>query len=60
MRRGQGLSRLFVLFRIILVIPQLIVLFFLGIALYIMMVVAFFAYVTGGCFLRAPCGAGRG
>jgi hypothetical protein len=47
-RRPEGLSRLAVLFRIILVIPQLIVLFFLGIALYVVIVVAFFAVLFTG------------
>jgi hypothetical protein len=42
-RRGSGLSRMAVLFRIILVIPQAIVLFFLAIAVYVAMLVAFFA-----------------
>lgn len=47
-RRPDGLSRLAVLFRIILVIPQLIVLFFLGIAVYVAIVVAFFAVLFTG------------
>jgi hypothetical protein len=47
-RRGEGLSRLKVLFRIILVIPQAIVIFFLSISLYIAIVVAFFAVVITG------------
>jgi Domain of unknown function (DUF4389) len=48
-RRGEGLSRLFVLFRIILVIPQAIMVLLLSIALYVAMVVAFFAVIiTGG------------
>ncbi|HXW78003.1 MAG TPA: DUF4389 domain-containing protein [Acidimicrobiales bacterium] len=41
-QRPERLSRLAVLFRIILVIPQLIVLFFLGIVLYIAGIIAFF------------------
>ena len=47
-QRGEGLSRLAVLFRIILVIPQVIVIFFLGIALYFALVVAFFAVIITG------------
>jgi Domain of unknown function (DUF4389) len=47
-RRGEKLSRLAVLFRIILVIPQLIVLLFLGIALYLVMIVAFFVVLFAG------------
>jgi hypothetical protein len=47
-QRGEGLSRLAVLFRIILVIPQAIVIFFLGFALYISIVVAFFAVIITG------------
>ena len=47
-RRGEGLSRLAVLFRIILVIPQAIVIFFLGIALYIAAIVGFFAVLFTG------------
>ncbi len=52
-RRGSELSRLKVLFRIILVIPQLIVIFFLLIALYVVMVIAFFAVLFTG---RWPAG----
>jgi hypothetical protein len=44
----QELSRLSVLLRIIFVIPQLVVLFFLGIALWVAMVVAFFAVLFTG------------
>jgi hypothetical protein len=47
-RRGDGLSRLKVLFRIILVIPQAIVILFLSIALYIAVLVAFFAVIITG------------
>jgi hypothetical protein len=47
-RRGEDLSRLAVLFRIILVIPQWIVIIFLGIALYIALIVAFFAVIITG------------
>jgi hypothetical protein len=46
--RGSGLSRLSVLFRIILVIPQLFVIFFLAIALYLVMIVGFFAVLITG------------
>jgi hypothetical protein len=52
-RRGPGLSRLMVLFRIILVIPQLIVILFLLIALYVVVVIAFFAVLFTG---RWPAG----
>jgi Domain of unknown function (DUF4389) len=52
-RPGEGLSRLRVLFRIILIIPQAIVLFFLGIALYFAVLVAFFAVLFTG---RWPAG----
>jgi hypothetical protein len=52
-RRGKKLCRLAVLFRIILVIPQLIVLLFLGIALYLVMLVAFFVVLLAG---RWPAG----
>ncbi len=52
-QRGEGLSRLAVLFRIILVIPQVIVIFFLRIALYVAVVVAFFAVIITG---RWPAG----
>ncbi len=52
-RQATGLSRLAVLFRIILVIPQLIVLFFLAIALYATMFVAFFVVLFTG---RWPAG----
>jgi hypothetical protein len=44
-QRPERLSRLAVLFRIILVIPQLIVLIFLGIALYVVGIIAFFAVI---------------
>jgi hypothetical protein len=47
-QRGQGLSRLAVLFRIILVIPQLIVLLFLWIAASFAVFVAFFAVLFTG------------
>jgi hypothetical protein len=47
-QRGEGLSRLAVLFRIILVIPQLIVIFVLGIALSVAVLVAFFAVIITG------------
>jgi Domain of unknown function (DUF4389) len=47
-RRGEGLSRLAVLFRFILVIPQAIVIFFVGIVLYLAMLVAFFAVLITG------------
>jgi hypothetical protein len=47
------LSRLAVLFRIILVIPQLIVLIFIGLAAYIAWVIAFFAVIITG---RWPAG----
>jgi Domain of unknown function (DUF4389) len=47
-QRGEGLSRLAVLFRIILVIPQAIVIFFLSIALYVAVVLAFFAVIITG------------
>jgi len=47
-QRGEGLSRLAVLFRIIMVIPQWIVIFFLLIAVYVAMVVAFFAVIITG------------
>jgi Domain of unknown function (DUF4389) len=47
-QRGEGLSRLAVLFRIILVIPQAIVIFFLLIALYVAVFVAFFAVIITG------------
>jgi hypothetical protein len=49
----QGLSRLAVLFRIILVIPQAIVLIFLAVALYFAVLVAFFAVLFTG---RWPTG----
>jgi hypothetical protein len=52
-RRGEGLSRLAVLFRIILVIPQAIVLVFLGIALYVIVLVSFFVVIITG---RWPSG----
>jgi Domain of unknown function (DUF4389) len=52
-QRGEGLSRLAVLFRIILIIPQAVVLFFLGIALYVAVLIAFFAVVITG---RWPAG----
>ena len=52
-RRGTELSRLMVLFRIILVIPQFIVILFLFIALYVVMVIAFFAVLFTG---RWPAG----
>jgi hypothetical protein len=47
-QKGEGLSRLAVLFRLILVIPQAIVIFFLAIALYAAMLVAFFAVIITG------------
>jgi hypothetical protein len=47
-QRGEGLSRLPVLLRIIFVIPQLIVIFFLGIALSVAVLVAFFAVLFTG------------
>jgi Domain of unknown function (DUF4389) len=47
-RPAEELSRLAVLFRIILVIPQWIVIIFLGIALYIALLVAFFAVIITG------------
>jgi hypothetical protein len=47
-QRGQGLSRLSVLFRIILVIPQLIVLAVLMLAAFLAMVIAWFAVVITG------------
>jgi hypothetical protein len=50
---GRGLSRLSVLFRIILVIPQLIVVGVLFIAAYVAMVIAWFAVVITG---RWPAG----
>jgi hypothetical protein len=52
-RRGERLSRLAVLFRFILVIPQLIVLIFLFIALYIAVLIGFFAVIITG---RWPSG----
>jgi hypothetical protein len=52
-RRGNGLSRMAVLFRFILVIPQAIVLFFLSIAVSVAMVAAFFAVLITG---RWPSG----
>jgi hypothetical protein len=44
-QRPEGLSRLAVLFRIILVIPQLIVLTFLGLVLYVVGIIAFFVVI---------------
>jgi hypothetical protein len=52
-RPSQELSRLAVLFRIFLVIPQLIVLFFLGIAASLAVLVAFFVVLFTG---RWPTG----
>ena len=52
-QRPAKLSRLAVLFRIILVIPQLIALFFVGIALYFVSIVAFFVVIIVG---RWPSG----
>jgi Domain of unknown function (DUF4389) len=52
-QRPAKLSRLAVLFRIILVIPQLIALFFVGIALYFVSIVAFFVVIIAG---RWPSG----
>jgi Domain of unknown function (DUF4389) len=52
-QRPDKLSRLAVLFRIILVIPQLIALFFVGIALYFVSIVAFFVVIIAG---RWPSG----
>jgi hypothetical protein len=52
-QRPQKLSRLAVLFRIVLVIPQLIALLFVGIALYLVSIVAFFVVVIAG---RWPSG----
>jgi Domain of unknown function (DUF4389) len=51
-RRGSGLSRMSVLFRIILIIPQAIVLLFVGIAAYAAMFVAFFAVLITGRWPR--------
>jgi hypothetical protein len=47
-QRPEKLSRLAVLLRIILVIPQLIVLFFIAIALFVASVVAFFVVIIAG------------
>ncbi len=47
-QRPQKLSRLTVLLRIILVIPQLIALVFVGIALFVVSIVAFFAVIIAG------------
>jgi Domain of unknown function (DUF4389) len=52
-QRPAKLSRLAVLFRIILLIPQLIALFFVGIALYFVSIVAFFVVIIAG---RWPSG----
>jgi Domain of unknown function (DUF4389) len=52
-QRPVKLSRLAVLFRIILVIPQLIALFFVVIALYFVSIVAFFVVIIAG---RWPSG----
>jgi hypothetical protein len=52
-RRGEGLSRLAVLFRIILVIPQLIVLIFLWIAVSVIVLISFFVVIITG---RWPSG----
>ena len=49
-KRGEGLSRLAVLFRIILVIPQAIMIFLLGIALYVAVVIGFFAVIITGAW----------
>jgi hypothetical protein len=50
--RPANLSRLAVLFRIILVIPQLIALVFVGIALYFASIVAFFVVIITGRWPR--------
>ncbi len=55
-QRGEGLSRLAVLFRLILIIPQVFVLFFVGIAAYVAVVIAFFAVLFTG---RWPAGLRR-
>ena len=47
-QRPEKLSRVAVLLRIILVIPQLIVLFFITIALFVASVVAFFVVIIAG------------
>jgi hypothetical protein len=47
-QKPARLSRLAVLFRIILVIPQVIALFFIYIALYIVVIIAFFAVIIMG------------